>query len=319
MRILAAGCAAAFAACAFEANASCGSAFCLINTDWSAQGAWVEEGVRLDLRYEFIDLDQPRSGTDRVAVGQIPRDHDEVRTKNRNWVTSVDWTIAPAWGLSLSIPYVDRDHVHIHNGVDGKELETWHFRSLGDVRVSARHELVASREDPSRIASAGFIAGVKLPTGKFDVKNGEGEEAERTLQPGTGTTDLVLGGYWYCGDALADTSWFARAQVAMPMNSRDGYRPAKLLNVDAGYRRGLGRDLAVMLQLNAHWKGRDSGQNAEPEDSGMRQLFVSPGISWNVSQNAQVYGFAQFPIYQSVNGVQLTAKWSALAGVSWRF
>ena len=29
--------------------------------------------------------------------------------------------------------------------------------------------------------------------------------------------------------------------------------------------------------------------------------------------------FVQLPLYQSVNGVQLTAKWSALAGVSWRF
>ena len=304
MRIPAAVCAAALASCALEATASCGSAFCLINTDWSAQGAWVDEGVRLDLRAEFIDLD-------RVEGSGAPGGHQEVETKNRNWVTNVDWTLAPAWGLSFSIPYVDREHVHTG--------ASWHFRRLGDVRVAARHELIASRDDPTRIASAGLIAGVKLPTGKFDVKNAAGEEAERTLQPGTGTTDLVLGGYWYCGDALGDTSWFARAQLVVPMNSRDGFKPGKLANVDGGYRRGLGRDLAIMLQLNAHWKGRDSGENAEPEDSGMRQLFVSPGISWNVTQNAQVYGFAQFPIYQSVNGVQLTAKWSALAGVSWRF
>ena len=43
------------------------------------------------------------------------------------------------------------------------------------------------------------------------------------------------------------------------------------------------------------------------------------GISWNVGKNTQLYAFAQVPIYQSVNGVQLTADRPAAAGVSWRF
>ena len=32
-----------------------------------------------------------------------------------------------------------------------------------------------------------------------------------------------------------------------------------------------------------------------------------------------VYGFLQLPLYQYVNGVQLTADWSIVAGVSARF
>src|SRR5512140_2349041 len=116
-----------------EAVASCGSAFCVVNTDWSAQGAWLEPGARFDLRYEAIDLDQPRTGTRDVAVGEIPRDHDEIETRNRNFVASVDWSLAPLWGLSLSIPYVDREHSHNHHNGDGTvELETWTFREPGD-------------------------------------------------------------------------------------------------------------------------------------------------------------------------------------------
>ena len=48
-------------------------------------------------------------------------------------------------------------------------------------------------------------------------------------------------------------------------------------------------------------------------------LFVSPGVSWNIGREGQVYAFLQVPLWQKVNGVQLTADWSALAGVSWRF
>jgi hypothetical protein len=74
-----------------------------------------------------------------------------------------------------------------------------------------------------------------------------------------------------------------------------------------------------MLQLNYQAKGRDSGVNAEPEDSGQRAVYLSPGISWNLGRRTQLYAFAQVPLYQAVNGVQLTADYSFLVGVSSRF
>jgi len=304
---------------AHDAAASCGSAFCLVNTDWSAQGYWLEPGVLLDFKYEFVDLDQPRAGTNRVGVGEIPAHHDEVETRNRNLVTNVDWAFAPAWGVSFVLPYVDRYHTHIHNHQGDKLIETWSFRDLGDMRVVGRHELFASRETLERQSSLGLTFGVKLPTGKHDVVNGEGEAAERTLQPGTGTTDLLLGMYWSSAAPLANTSWFARLQGVIPANERDGFKPGKAVYADGGMRYAVVNDVGLMMQLNYVWKGRDSGDEAEPGDSGQQQLWLSPGISWNVSKNAQLYAFAQFPLYQKVNGVQLTADWSALAGVSWRF
>jgi hypothetical protein len=36
-------------------------------------------------------------------------------------------------------------------------------------------------------------------------------------------------------------------------------------------------------------------------------------------RTATLYGFVQLPLYQYVNGVQLTAGWSAVAGVSVQF
>src|SRR5689334_1351491 len=94
--------ACALCALAFDASASCGAAFCVVNTDWSTQGAWNEPGVRFDLRYEFIDLDQPRNGTERVAVGQVSQHHDEVETRNHNWVASLDWYLGPRWSAGIA-------------------------------------------------------------------------------------------------------------------------------------------------------------------------------------------------------------------------
>lgn len=309
---------AAVWALALDAQASCGAAFCLVNTDWSAQGAWTDEGLRGDLRSEFVDLDRPRTGTHRIGVGEVPRHHDEVETKNHNVVASFDTTLSPAWGLSLSIPYVDREHLHVHNHRGGKIPETWHFRGLGDVRVQARHVMSASPEIESP-RSWGISVGAKLPTGRHDVANGEGEVAERTLQPGTGTTDALLGVFFHGAAPLEGWSWFSRAQAALPMNTRDDFRPGRQLQLDTGLRYAWGQDAGLMLQANYIAKGRDRGAQAEPEDSGQRQLFVSPGLSYNVGRDAQVYAFVQVPVYQAVNGVQVTADWSALAGVSLRF
>jgi hypothetical protein len=310
--------ACALAALALDSNASCGAAFCLVNTDWSSQGAWVEPGARFDLRYEAVDLDQPRSGRDRVSVGALPRHHDEVETQNRNWVAAIDWNLGELWGVSVSMPYVGREHVHIHNHHGAQLFETWDFTEIGDTRIQARRTLT-SNDDPEAPCVTGLTFGVKLPTGKHDVVNSEGEQAERTLQPGTGTTDFLLGYYWHSGAPLLGLSWFAGAQVVLPMNSKDGFKPGQQLQVDGGLRYSVSRSVGLMLQLNYVAKGRDKGENAEPEDSGSRQAFVSPGISWSATRDLQVYAFLQLPIYRAVNGIQLTADKSAMAGLSWRF
>jgi len=314
-RFIAAG---AVGALSLPAAASCGAAFCLVNTDWSVQGTWVDQGVRGDLRYEYIDLDQPRTGTHDIGVGEVPRHHDEVETRNRNLVATFDWGLSQRWGVNVVLPYVDRYHLHIHNHHGEQLPETWNFRSLGDVRVQARYQAFASLYDPDAIQSAGLVMGIKLPTGRFDVTNGEGEEAERSLQPGTGTTDFVAGGYWHA-DYRNGHSLFSSAQVLLPANEREGYKPGKRLQLDAGYRYAVNPALGAMVQLNYLAKGRDSGINAEPEDTGQRMLYASPGITYNVGRSAQVYAFLQVPLCQSVNGVQLVADWSAAAGVSWRF
>ena len=83
------------------AQASCGGAFCSLSTDWDVQGVASKPGVRLDIRAEFIDLDQLRSGTHKAAPAGEVGEHDEVRTINRNLLTTLDWNINADWGLTF--------------------------------------------------------------------------------------------------------------------------------------------------------------------------------------------------------------------------
>jgi hypothetical protein len=312
--VLAAGSLLAFAG---AVHASCGAAFCMVNTNWNVQGAWTEPGARVDLRYEYINQDQPRSGSDKVAIGQIPRDHDEIKTVNRNWIANFDYAFNANWGVGVMAPVGDRDHQHFDNG--SAEFERWKFTNLGDMRVLGRYQILSSSADAPQINVAGVNFGLKLPTGDTDIVNSQGVRAERTLQPGTGTTDSLVGAYYRSSLPLHDSSWFIQGLYQQPLNSHDDYRPGARTSVDLGYRYDATPKLGLMLQLNALWRGRDSGVQAEPEDSGGKYVFVSPGLSYALTKDLQVYGFVQKAAYQYVNGVQLTADWSGVAGFSLRF
>lgn len=303
-----------------DAFASCGSAFCAINTGWDVQGGWAQSGSRLDLRYEALTQDQPRAGGRNVAVGELPRHHDEVVTRNRNWLATYDHAFNADWGLSASLPLVDRQHEHIHNHHGAQLPEAWDFRAVGDLRLLARHRLAAtsSREPPS-MGAMGLTFGVKLPTGRTDVRNAEGDLAERSLQPGSGTTDALLGAFVTRSLPLRNLSWFAQGLLQAPMNARAGYRPGVRLGLDAGMRYEASERWSLMLQVNALLRGRDRGPQAEPEDTGGSGLWAAPGASYAVTKDAQLYAFLQLPIAQYANGVQLVARRAAVLGVSLRF
>ena len=302
------------------AVASCGSAFCLVNTNWGVQGVWNEPGLRSDFRFEYIDQDQLRNGTHEVSVGEIARHHDEVRTVNRNAFLTLDYGLSDDLGASLVVPWIDRTHDHIHNHQGQPIPEHWSFSRLGDMRATVRYQLPSGEHpDTLTLGFAGFTAGLKLPTGRHNVANEKGEVAERTLQPGTGTTDAVFGAYYRQALGAWNASWFVQANVQVPLNTVSGYRPGSQVLIDVGGRWEATDRLGVMLQANVNFKGRDSGPEAEPEDSGARTVVLSPGVTFAVTPGVQLYAFVQLPVYQHVNGVQLIATRSYAAGVNAQF
>lgn len=300
------------------AHASCGSAFCTVNTDWNVQGVFTEPGGRAELRYEFLRQGQLREGSRKVSPGQVPRHHDELYTRNQALFGSFDYNFGD-WGLSLIVPLVQREHEHIHNHHGQASSEAWDFRGVGDIRVGGRRQWQLASEDATLAQSWGLLAGLKLPSGRTTLANDDDDVAERSLQPGTGTTDAFGGAFYQAAWTQLGLSAFAQGVYGSALNSHQGYRPGSRFALDGGLRYDATPHWAVLLQLNALWRGRDSGDAAEPEDSGGRYLFVSPGLSWSVGRDVQVFAIVQLPLYQHVNGVQLTANWGATAGLGWRF
>lgn len=248
------------------ASASCGAGFCPVNTQWEVLGAWQEPGLRMDLRYEFLDQDQPRQGRDKVSVGQIPAHHDEVRTLNRNWLLGLDYSANARWGVSLTLPLVNRDHSHIHNHHGAQLHDAWELDGLGDARLLGRYRLEGRRLN--------LLLCLKLPTGDTGVANAAGDPAEPSLQPGTGTTDLLLGAAYRQADLRSPWTWFAQGLAQQPLAGHEGYRPGRRLTLDLGLHYAATRSLGLQAQLNGLIADRDQGERGEPRSTAGEYVFL---------------------------------------------
>src|SRR5512144_859307 len=102
------------------------------------------------------------------------------------------------------------------------------------MRVVGRYRFGPTWTDPqsTRAGFAGVTFGLKLPTGRTTVANGEGEVAERTLQPGTGTTDGLFGAYYREALGGLNASWFMQANLQLPFNAHRDFRPGEHVLID---------------------------------------------------------------------------------------
>ena len=296
---------------------ACGACGCTLNSDWASQGYAIRPGFQLDLRYDYFNQDQLRSGTQPVDRGSFPLPHEheiQQQTLNRNVALTLDYSPDADWGVAVLVPTYTRTHSTIAESDTAPSSSQ--ANGLGDVRVLGRYQGFSSDH------SFGVQFGVKLPTGHTNQTFNAGAEAgqplDAGLQLGTGTTDLLLGFYAF-GSLAPDWGCFGQVLFQKPTAERNGYKPGDGVNASLGLRYTGFTGFTPHLQLNVRAEGRESGVNADVDNSGATLVYLSPGLTFNVSPRFQVYVFGQVPVAQRVNGIQLEPKWSASVGMHWTF
>lgn len=301
---------------------ACGAGFCLADTGWDAQGSSVREGFTVGLRYEYIKSDQLRSGTSKLPnfTAATAAAGDEITTTNQNYVANLGYTFNAQWQAEIEAPMLKR--YHQHGGQVLGTPDTWDFTTLGDVKLLASYRL--GGELPN-----GFSVrfGVKLPTGKINQTATDGvTPAERMFQPGTGTTDAILGLSYNSMPADGSLRWFASATVQQPLNTSGdngtgtgSYKPGNSFAVATGLAYPVSHEVALTVQANLHIAGSEGGLAGVPANTGGQTLAISPGISIAAAPDTRLYALLQVPVYQYVNGTQLTSNLGATLGVTQRF
>ena len=296
---------------------ACGACGCTLNSDWSAQGYASGAGFRLDLRFDYFNQDQLRSGLSRADLSGLtfPAGREIQReTLNRNTTLSLDWSPNADWGLTLVAPAYDRTHDTIAEGDTVSSASR--SAGLGDVRILGRYQGFA--EDHS----FGIQMGFKLPTGRtqdtFSLGPQAGQPVDRGLQPGTGSTDLLVGVYKF-GDATMQWGYFAQASYQVALSHQSGFRPGNGINVNAGFRY-TGWDKATpALQLNVRAEKPEAGIEADTAASGATLAYLSPGLTVHLTNQFHVYAYVQVPVYQRVTGLQIEPKALYSFGMHYNF
>jgi hypothetical protein len=317
------------------ACAACGET---LSKDWGTQGVGTHPGFTADLSYSYVNQNQQRLGTGtaspasisaRAGLSQEIEDYTVTRTTTASLNYSSD-----TWGINTQLPFVQRTHGTYGSGAypATTAYSTSDDSSLGDIRVIGRYSGFSADN------TAGIIAGIKLPTGStnanFNAGAAAGTPLDRSLQIGTGSTDLILGGFF--SGTVAEYGWFAQGTVQHAIATKTiaglDYRPGDAYALNTGIRYAkFGAQFTPMLQLNLIHRQPDTpdtGANAgaTPPDAltggpatGGTLIYLAPGASIRIGGGTSVYGFIQLPVYQNVNSLQLSPRYTLTLGVRHSF
>lgn len=301
---------------------ACASCGCTLNAD-AAMGYSTEPGWRLSLEYDYIHQDQLRSGSH--AISRVPDGFElEHDTLNRYLTAGVDYSPNADWNIDLRIPYVIRTH-STYGSYDSTQplptLSDSRSSSLGDVK------LIGSYQGFLAMHNLGLQLGVKLPTGQYgtDIRFRNGPAAglplDASLQPGTGSTDIIVGAYYY-QPISQNFDLFANVQFQSAVKSKqdqpgNDYRPGNSTTVSFGVRYEQNPKWVPQLQMNLLHKNVDQGALADIYSTAGYVAYVSPGLTAKVIDKLHVFAFAQLPVYSDLVGYQLFPRYTFSVGASY--
>jgi hypothetical protein len=223
------------------------------------------------------------------------------------------------WGVMARLPVVNRS-LTTTNLNDGS-IETFNARDIGDLEIMGIYTGFFND------MSTGVIFGLKLPTGPYTAFG-----FDRDTQIGSGSTDLILGGF-HRGLLTGDNAWQyfsqVRAQVPFlfrsaldPQSAIDGnpdptvpqlYKPGYQVDGAGGilynnWYNVLGLDKITPLgQLIISHRANDTGDAADPFNSGFDRVMISPGIEFTKvldeanNRVLKLYVDVEIPVYYRTN------------------
>jgi len=247
-------------------------------------------GLRAFIIYDYMNQYKNWNGW-RSAASDL---NDDKTIRTNFYTLSMQDMVSREWGVMLEIPAWNR---YFQTTDDAGNLASVIHTSLADIRVLGMYTGIS--ED----MSTAIEFGLKLPTGPYNQSL-----MDRDTQIGTGTTDLLLGGY-RMGD-LNGWGWFSQAMWEHAFSSRDGYRPGDSFDISVGvhYDNLMSTyKIVPMVQIAASFRASDSGPSSDPVNTGYERFYISPGVEANLTQGVQLYADVRIPLFTHVTGYQLVA------------
>jgi hypothetical protein len=271
-----------------------------------------DSGIMSFVDYDYQDQNRNWSGTSEAPAAD--NGDKDIRT---SWYTpGVQDMFDRSWGIRLELPYEDR-HFVTTGGATGNDIVALNFSGIGDIRI----EGIYTGFSPD--LSKGLLFGVKLPTGSYTA-NDAYDDVDRDSQIGSGSTDILLGGFDRF-DMGSASNWngFLQGLLDIPVLTQVQYRPGAEFDTAVGvYYEGfkIGRlKISPIGQLKLSVRGQDTGANATyPVASGFVRMLAAPGVELDLHP-VKVSTDVELPLYYHFTGDQLVAKTLFRLNVSYMF
>jgi len=314
------------------AAAACGASNCFLVTGTSEGILAPNQGV-IDLSYRYIPQDRKHRGSSTTNEVLVPRvdfenrviildHHREHRTINMLSQLDLSYGITPNLTLAIAVPFANR-RLHEHDDdVDlaaappqpGVFVNTDGTDGFGDVAITARYALHAGSR---HLLVAG--AGIKFPTGEYQLKDTEGRINEPTLMPGTGSWDglFSLNGSYQLVPHVVDG--FASLSYRLATENDLDYERGDTTVFTAGLSAIATEAITVSAQVNTVFQGRDQFMGQDVPSTGSTSVFITPGVRLNIADTTSLYSHLQLPVFEDVNEVNLVPEYALQMGVTHTF
>jgi hypothetical protein len=265
------------------------------------------EGGMAFLQYDYQNQNQNWSGWSKAPDS----DTGDKKIETEFMTAGAQYMFNSSWGAQFELPY---DFRYFKGTDENGNISSHNWSQVGDLRLEGIYTGFFAD------LSAGVTFGLKLPTGDFNV---DPNLVDRDTQIGTGSTDVLLGGF-YRGNITQDEKWdwFAQAELDVPTLIKDQYRPGVELDSAAGidYKGlSLGRvRISPVAQAIVSYRSSDSGDAANPSNSGYERLLLSPGVEFHIHP-VKFYADVEIPVLQHFNGDQLAAPLMVKVSASYMF
>jgi hypothetical protein len=257
------------------------------------------QGGMAYLEYDYQDQNQNWSGTS--SAPGVNNGDKEIET---HFITlGLQYLFNRSWGVQAEVPYWDRlFKMDTSFPTPPQSVVSRHWHALGDIRLRGLYTGF------SPDLSSGVTFGLKLPTGDYRF---DPDVVDRDTQIGSGSTDLLLGGFHRGNLAQNDLwSWFGQVQLDLPLAAVGDYRPGTEVDAAMGidYQGWVVRGVRIspLIQVIASERTSDGGGAADPADSGYQRVLLSPGLEFHLHP-VKVYADVELPVYEHVTGNQLIA------------
>jgi hypothetical protein len=288
--------------------------------------------IMFGYEFMFMDMSGHLSGTHDVSESEILKQFDSSSTGMTVEEHMLEAMYAPTDNLTL-MAMLPIKHIEMDMVLGDGFRFTEHSEGVGDLQVMALYTVLGSVSKGSRLL---INAGVSFPTGSIDEKNtimGLGTfQLEYPMQLGSGTYDFRPGltylgesNKWAWGAQLLNTLRFGR--------NENGYRLGNeyVLMGWVGY--AVTDWFAPSLRINGRLWGNVHGADPQIDPTfdaegdshrqGGRRVDLLFGTNFYVPTGAlkgtRVNIEAGLPIYERLNGPQLSTRWLFSAGVTYSF